>query len=150
MTNEEIDTRWVSFSLGDETFACNIKKIQEVIPYQEPIPVPGAPSEIEGVLNVRGEIIPVVSGQQIACNTSSATPSESTDEESGSIIILESELGHIGMTIDAVNEIIQVSPQAIQYEETKNSCISGSVLHQENLIILLDVNPENFQSQAYA
>ena len=150
MTYEETDTQWVSFSLGDEIFACNIKKIQEVIPYQEPIPVPGAPCEIEGVLNVRGEIVPVVSGQQIAFNTSSTKSPESEAEESGSIIILESEQGQIGMTIDTVNKIIQISPQAIQYEETKNSCISGSVLHQEHLIILLDINPENFQSQSYA
>ena len=94
MTNKETNTQWVSFSLGDETFACKIKKIQEIIPYQEPIPVPGSPTEIEGVLNVRGEIIPVVSGQQIANIEKKITQPEDS-EESGSTIILESELGHI-------------------------------------------------------
>ena len=57
---------------------------------------------------------------------------------------------NIGMTIDSVSEIIQVPTHAIQHEEAKNSCIEGSVLHQDNLIILLDVDPKYFQSQSYA
>ncbi|MFV1871931.1 MAG: chemotaxis protein CheW [Oleiphilus sp.] len=150
MKYEETNTQWVSFSLGDEIFACKIKKIQEVIPYQEPTPVPGSPAEIEGVLNVRGEIIPVVSGSDIAGTQKAAEHLAENNAENSSIIILDSQHGLIGMTIDAVNEIIQISPTDIQYEETRNSCISGSVLHDQNLIILLDINPQKFQSQSYA
>ena len=152
MMYDDTDTQWVSFSLWDEIFACKIKKIQEVIPYQEPIPVPGSPNEIEGVLSIRGEIIPVVSGMHVASGQQTTHPkqAQNNDEKNGSIIILESELGQIGMTIDAVNEIIQISPQEINHEEAARSCITGSVLHQENLVILLDVDPKNFQSQAYA
>lgn len=56
----------MSFSLGSEIFACNIKKIQEVIPYQEPTPAPGSPIEVEGILNVRGDIVPIISGEKIS------------------------------------------------------------------------------------
>tara|TARA_R110001592_G_scaffold288331_4_gene557370 strand:+ start:33065 stop:33526 length:462 start_codon:yes stop_codon:yes gene_type:complete len=153
MKYEETGTQWVSFTLGRELFACKINKVQEVIPYQAPIPVPGAPDEIEGILNVRGEIIPIISGTQIALGTHTSESHDAAQEDhdkDGSIIIIESDLGQIGMTIDSVNEIIQVSPQSIQYDEVKNSCISGSVLHNNSLIILLDIEPKNFQSQAYA
>lgn len=156
MTTNESEAQWVSFSIGREKFACKIRKIQEVIPYEEPIPVPGAPDEIEGVLNVRGEIIPIISGFQVAIgstNSANATcfdAEQRNTQENSSIIIMEADTGQIGMTIDSVNDIIHIQPSEIHYEESQNSCVTGSILHQEDLIILLEIEPKKFQSQSYA
>ncbi len=156
MTNKEADNQWISFYIGSEKFACKVKKIQEVIPYEEPIPVPGAPSEVEGVLNVRGEIVPIVSGLQVAtgCPTTLPDSDQTTTFNEGkgnnSIIIMDIEAGQIGISIDAVKEIIHIHTSDIEFEETHNSCIAGTVLHKQDLITLLDIHPQNFQSQSYA
>lgn len=140
------NTQWVSFYLGAELYACPIRSIQEIIPYQEPIPVPGASAAVEGVLNVRGEIIPVVCGTELTGISRHKAQNEAK-EDAGNIIIMESTLGLLGMTIDSVSEIIQIQPQEIDYEEHENSSINGSALHEGQLIILLDIKPESFCSQ---
>lgn len=136
------DTQWVSFYLGEELFACPIKSIQEIIPYQEPIPVPGASEGIEGVLNVRGEIIPVVCGSEITGSTNNPCFQEQ-QKDAGNIIIMDSSQGLLGMTIDSVSEIIQIQPEAIEFEDQNSNNINGSALHDGQLIILLDIKPEN-------
>lgn len=146
MKHDITDTQWVSFYLGVEIFACPIKSVQEIIPYQEPIPVPGASEGIEGVLNVRGEIIPVVCGAEITGSVQTATQ-ENPNKDNGKIIIMDSSQGLLGMTIDSVSEIIQIEPDAIDYEEQNSSNINGSALHDGQLIILLDIKPENLCSQ---
>lgn len=50
------------------------------------------------------------------------------------------------MAIDSVKEIIQIPPDKIDYETKDNSCIKGSALHEENLIILLDIASDNVYS----
>lgn len=139
------DTQWVSFYLGDEIYACPIQLIQEIIPYQEPIPVPGSSQAVEGVLNVRGEIIPVVCGAELTGIPHNKLHNK-PNEDAGNIIIMESTLGLLGMTIDSVSEIIQIQPQDIDYEEHANSSINGSALHDGQLIILLDIKPESLCS----
>jgi len=140
------DTQWVSFYLGEELFACPIQTIQEIIPYQEPIPVPGASHAVEGVLNVRGEIIPVVCGTELT-GLPQKPSQDKHKEDSGNIIILESTLGLLGMTIDSVSEIIHIEPEEINYEVHETSSINGSALHDGQLIILLDIKPEILCSQ---
>ena len=52
--------RLVVFSLGDEEFGVPITLVQEIIRYGAPRPIPGSPAHVEGVINLRGRIIPVV------------------------------------------------------------------------------------------
>jgi len=121
--------QWVSFCLGEEVFAYQISEVKEIIPYQEPVPVPGAPENVQGVLNVRGEIVPVVSTAKMV---------GAAQGEAERIIILESHEGPLGMSVDSVGEIISVDPDAIDYEAGKTETIKGTVLHNEHLVILMD------------
>ena len=50
----------VVFSLGPEEYGVPITLVQEIIRYTEPRPIPGSPHGVEGVINLRGRIIPVV------------------------------------------------------------------------------------------
>ncbi|MDX1452393.1 MAG: chemotaxis protein CheW, partial [Oleiphilaceae bacterium] len=118
-------SQWVSFVLGDELFACRVAKVQEIIPYTEPVPVPGGPAEVSGILNVRGEIIPVLKTAQLL-NTSAS--------EAERIIILDDGEELTGMAVDKVGEIISVSPQDIDHSVQDNEHIRGTVLHRERLV----------------
>ncbi len=134
MDNIETEDQWVSFLLGDETFAYRVSEVREIIPYQEPIPVPGSPDNVEGILNVRGEIIPVVSAGKV-------TGAESNQPER--IMILDSTQGLLGMTVDQVGEIIRVDQTEIDFDAGSSESIKGTTLHNENLVILMDlVNQE--------
>ncbi len=123
--------QWVSFVLGDEVFACRVADVQEIIPYSEPVPVPGGPDAISGILNVRGDIIPVLNTAQLL-NTRSG--------EAQRIIILEQGEELTGLEVDRVGEIIAVAPQQIDHATQDNEHIRGTVLHRDRLVILMELN----------
>ena len=49
--------QWVTFRLDGETYGINVMQVQEVLRYSEIAPVPGAPSYVLGIINLRGSII---------------------------------------------------------------------------------------------
>lgn len=64
--SEQLHTQqWLCFQLGSETYAQRVGQVQEIRDYISPVPIPGAPDCVEGVLNVRGEIVTIVSGQSM-------------------------------------------------------------------------------------
>ncbi|MDX1453350.1 MAG: chemotaxis protein CheW, partial [Oleiphilaceae bacterium] len=81
------------------------------------------------ILNVRGEIIPVLKTAQLL-NTSA--------KEAERIIILDDGEELTGMAVDKVGEIISVSPQDIDHSVQDNEHIRGTVLHRERLVILME------------
>ena len=110
------ECQWVIFVIANELFACPVAMVQEVIPYAEPVPVPGGPREISGVLNVRGDIIPVVRTADLL-NTQS--------EQAKRIIILDKGEGLTGMEVDRVDEIIECmacSDNVVSFSVLSKSC----------------------------
>ena len=124
-------TQWVSFVLGSEVFACRVADVQEIIPYTEPVPVPGGPSTISGVLNVRGEIVPVLKTAQLL-NTDAG--------QAERIIMLEHGEEVTGMEVDRVGEIIWVAPQDVDHSTPANEHMRGTVLHRDRLVRLMEPN----------
>ncbi|MCS7204052.1 MAG: chemotaxis protein CheW, partial [Thermodesulfovibrio sp.] len=60
--SDKIETlQLVTFTLGEEEYAVDILKVQEINRMKEITPVPNAPYYVEGVINLRGKVIPVVS-----------------------------------------------------------------------------------------
>src|SRR5690554_1482395 len=52
--------QWVTFRLEDETYGINVMQVQEVLRYTEIAPVPGAPSYVLGIINLRGNVVTVI------------------------------------------------------------------------------------------
>lgn len=50
----------VIFSLGNEEYGVDIMQVKEIVTYKEPVKVPNTPKFVEGIINLRGEIIPIV------------------------------------------------------------------------------------------
>ena len=71
------ELQFVIFKLGKEEYGVNIMQVQEIGPYAEPVKVPNTPTFVEGVMNLRGSVIPVISlkkrfnisGQELTENT---------------------------------------------------------------------------------
>ena len=52
--------RWVTFKLGNEIYGVNVMQVREVLRYTDIAPVPGAPSYVLGIINLRGNVVTVI------------------------------------------------------------------------------------------
>ena len=52
--------QWVTFKLDNESYGINVMRVQEVLRYTEIAPVPGAPSYVLGIINLRGNVVTVI------------------------------------------------------------------------------------------
>ena len=57
--NDEM-LQWVTFKLENETYGVNVMQVQEVLRYSDIAPVPGAPSYVLGIINLRGSVVTVI------------------------------------------------------------------------------------------
>jgi len=89
----------VSFRLEDEEYGIEILRVQEIIRRQELTRVPNAPQYVEGVINLRGKVIPV-----IALRKRFGLPGRDQDKHTRIVV---SEVGGtvVGFEVDAVSEV---------------------------------------------
>jgi purine-binding chemotaxis protein CheW len=120
---KEGETQLVVFVLASEEFACNIADVREVLKMIRVTPLPRSLDFVEGVINLRGEVIPVIDLRK----RFNLPTVERTDESR--IIIVEVEERMVGLTVDSVSEVIRLSNKQIQ--EAPNQ-VAGE---QTNLIM---------------
>ncbi len=116
--NEETDEllQLVSFKMGEEEFGVDILKVQEINRMMEITKVPNAPMFVEGVINLRGRVIPVIdlrvilNMQQVECGNDTR------------IVVVELNNKTVGFIVDEVNEVLRI-PQSIT--EPPPSMVSG-------------------------
>ena len=107
----------VSFTLGAEEFAVDIGVVQEIVRMPEITKVPRSPAFVEGVVNLRGKIIPVVDlRKRFDLPASQAT-------KSTRIVIVTVGGRTVGMIVDSVSEVLRLSSEAI--EATPDMVASG-------------------------
>lgn len=115
---EENDLYWpgkgiqlVTFRLGSENYAVPVWRVKEIIRPIETFSVPGMSGPVEGVINLRGEIIPVIRIHEVL---RVREDEESSDERRRRIIILDSAGGGFGFGVDEVLEVAKVSSEDVQ------------------------------------
>ena len=98
-----MDTTLVTFKIGFEFYGIDIMEVQEIISLLEITPIPNSPSFVDGVINLRGGIIPVVDlGKRFNFEIRELTEEE---ERLRGIIIIKVEGMIIGVIIDQVNRV---------------------------------------------
>jgi purine-binding chemotaxis protein CheW len=127
----------VGFRVGKENFGVPIAIVREIVPRMDITEVPDSPAYIEGVINLRGKIIPVVDLRKRF-----AEPVESNRRNR----ILVAELdGHlVGMVVDAANEVLKVTPELIEpppniFEQGELNYVTGVGKLGGKLVILIDL-----------
>lgn len=128
----------VTFGLGSEEFGVDIMLVQEIIRIPPITRVPKAPSFVEGVINLRGNVIPVVSLR----NRFGMEPAEETDLSR--IIVLEVDSKVFGIRVDAVTEVLRLEDDAIEPPPSvamgvDSHYIRGVGKIGDRLLILLDL-----------
>lgn len=127
----------VSFTLGEETYAINAARVNEVLRYTEITPVPGAPSFILGIINLRGNVVTVINGRGVFGLSNQAVSEQSR------IIVVEIEDFALGIVVDRVSAIVDLNAQEIETppatgDETGARFIQGVYNEDEELLILVD------------
>lgn len=125
--------QWVSFGLAGETYVHLVGQVREVIRYSEPVPVPGSPADVEGILSVRGEVVPVLSGRALVAQTGTE---DAVSADSWRIIIFETRGGQFGLSVDSVGDILSFQEDQVSWQESSSALVRGTVQHQGKLLIV--------------
>ncbi|MDP6667362.1 MAG: chemotaxis protein CheW [Dehalococcoidia bacterium] len=128
----------VVFDLNSEAYGVDISAVREIIRMQEITRVPRAPEFIEGIINLRGKVIPV--GDLRARFSMPGT--DRTEEHR--IVVVDVEGTDIGMVVDAVKEVSRIPSNSIEppskvITTNDSAYLTGIVKTEEKLIILLDI-----------
>ncbi|MFL0809859.1 MAG: chemotaxis protein CheW [Agarilytica sp.] len=133
-----MNTQWVNFEIAGEDYCLTVDDIQEILNYETPTPVPGAVSEVTGILNVRGEIVTVISGRRLL-DLQNRDP-----DESWRIITMQSHGVYYGLVVDGVNEMIDIDLDRLDTAPntgaSSSELILGTYHHKDRLIIALDLS----------
>lgn len=137
-TAEDPVLQWVTFRLEDETYGINVMQVQEVLRYTEIAPVPGAPSYVLGIINLRGNVVTVIDTRL----RFGLTAADTTDHTR--IVVIEVDNQVVGILVDAVAEVVYLSQSEI--ETTPNvgndesaKFIQGVCHKNDQLLILVDL-----------
>ncbi len=130
----------VTFRLGVEEYALPILSVQEIIQYKLPKKLPSMPKYVEGMISLRGSVLPVFNtGKRLHIDTND-------DASDKKIIILQAEADCIGLVVDSVSEVIYLSKSEIEAVPLNNNddinCIYGVGKYQDKLIVLIE--PDKF------
>jgi purine-binding chemotaxis protein CheW len=144
MSAEKIKTaaQYITFKLGAELFAINVGQVREVLDLSLITRVPTAPAYMRGVVNVRGNAIPVLD-LRLKFGLS-ATPDTVQTRIVVLELVLEGESVVLGGLADSVHEVIELEPDQIEEPPKiglrwKTELIQGMGKRGDQFIIILDI-----------
>jgi purine-binding chemotaxis protein CheW len=145
MNKEELAqiNSYLTFKLGEEEFAAHVSKVLSIMEMTKITKVPKSPDYMQGVINLRGQVLPVVD-TRIKFGMS---PTEFT--QNTCIIVMEVEMEQdsvqVGALVDSVQEVLEIEDDQIQPPPSigskyKSEFISGMAKVEEEFIMILDMD----------
>lgn len=129
----------VTFALDAEEYGVNVLKVREIIRMTTITRVPNTPPFVEGVINLRGKVIPVFSIRK------KLGLADVQRDERTRIVVMEVGSDLIGIIVDAVSEVIRISeseiqpPPSVMNDGMAQECIAGVINQAERLLVFLEV-----------
>jgi purine-binding chemotaxis protein CheW len=129
----------VTFNIGDEEFGVEILKVQEIIRMMGITRVPKAPDFVEGVINLRGKVIPIIDLRRRF-----GMIAQEHDKHTR-IIVLEINAVIVGFVVDSVSEVLRIPANTVEpppaiISGIESEYISGVGKLADRLLILLDMD----------
>lgn len=130
--------QWVTFHLDGETYGINVMQVQEVLRHTEIAPVPGAPSYVLGIINLRGNVVTVIDTRQ-RFGLGAAPVTDATR-----VVIIEADKQVIGILVDSVAEVVYLKQSEIETApnvgtDESAKFIQGVCNKNNELLILVDL-----------
>jgi purine-binding chemotaxis protein CheW len=128
----------VGFRIGRETFGLPIEIVREIVRVPEITSVPNAPDYIEGVINLRGRIIPIVDLRKRFGEKTFAP------HKTNRIVVVEIDTRAIGLLVNSASEVLRIPPSEIEephnvFKEGELSYITGVGKLKGRLVMMLDL-----------
>lgn len=132
--------QYIVIRLGEEQFGIDIQFVENIVRMQNVTRIPKVPAYLKGVINLRGEVIPVVS-----IRLKMGLPADEIGRSSRIIILKTEQEGNLGIIVDEVREVVTLSSDNIEKvthnaQKDDSSFINGIGKNGEELISLLDLN----------
>jgi purine-binding chemotaxis protein CheW len=129
----------VTFKIGEEEFGVDLLTVQTIIRMTEPTRVPKSPDFVEGVINLRGSIIPVIDFRK-----KFNLPKKEVEKDTR-IIVTEIDQKVIGFIVDSVSEVLRIPTSSIEppppiIAGIDSEYISGVGKLEDRLLILVNLN----------
>lgn len=129
----------VSFNLDQEEYGVDVLKVREIIRMPIVTRVPNTPYYVEGVINLRGKVVPII------CMRKKFGLTEAENDKQTRIMVMDMEGELMGFIVDSVSEVIRISGSEIQPSPAMvaggidQECIAGVINQAERLLVLLNL-----------
>lgn len=129
----------VTFKIADEEFGVDILKVQEIIRMMPITKVPNAPAFVEGVINLRGKVIPVIDMRKRFGLPASKHDSNTRIE----VMDLQGQV--VGFVVDAVSEVLRIKESTVEPPPAVVAGVGSEYMRgvgklEDRLLILLDLD----------
>ena len=132
---EKESKQYIVVMVGSEQYGIDITYIDNIVRMQKITRIPKSQHYFNGVINLRGEIVPVMSIRR------KMNLNEDVFTNSSRIIILKlEEKGSLGVIVDEVKEVVNLSDDEIENASNKGKFINGVGKHGDELVSLLEIN----------
>ena len=138
LEEENLDFMHLIFLVNGEAYGVKISYVTEIVGLQNIVEVPGMPDYIKGVINLRGQVIPVMD-----VRIRFSIPFKEYDDRTV-IIVLEKDDVKTGLIVDGVSDVLEIStdnisPPPSQKDTTSKNIITGVGQKDDQISFLLDV-----------
>ncbi|MBW4053999.1 MAG: purine-binding chemotaxis protein CheW [Proteobacteria bacterium] len=129
----------VSFNLDQEEYGVDVLKVREIIRMPIVTRVPNTPQYVEGVINLRGKVVPII------CMRKKFGLIEPENDKQTRIMVMDMDGELMGFIVDAVSEVIRISGSEIQPSPAMvaggidQECIAGVINQADRLLVLLNL-----------
>lgn len=138
--NQEIFRQWATFSVAGELYGIDVMQVKEVLRYTEITPVPGAAPGILGIINLRGNVVTVVSTRSLF-----RLPANEINTTTRIVVVEFDNQEVLGLVVDGVDEVLNLAQSEIDRtpgvirDDTARQFVQGVCYRDEQLIILMDL-----------
>ncbi|HET6265489.1 MAG TPA: chemotaxis protein CheW [Usitatibacter sp.] len=129
---------FLSFRLGDEEYAIDILKVQEIRAHEAVTRIANAPGYLKGVINLRGQIVAIV---DLRVKLSMAR----VEVDASTVVIILNIAGRvIGMVVDAVSDVVALAPDQVRPAPVFGNVVDASFIRgiapvEDRMLILVDI-----------
>ena len=137
--NDATKKQFVIFLLGETEFAVPIEQVWRIVPLEQSTRVPRVPAFIEGIINLHGNIVPVVDLKKRL-----GLPETPYGEEAR-IVVVDAQGHQVGMMVDEVSEILwlpedSIEPPPAMIADISGVYLTGVAFHDNRLFVILDLS----------
>ncbi len=137
-TSRQAVTQLVSFELEQEEYGIDVLAVREIIRMPTITKMPDTPECVDGIINLRGQVVPIVSLRR-------RFGLEERERDNYSRILVAETAGNVtGFVVDSVAEVLRISPADIQpppellQGNRSQECIMGVINNRDRLLVVLE------------